>query len=156
MNGTFSEKEIFSVDTTIAVISTPVIDENTGELYFFSSPNLVKVNPATGTSSIVNTYTNVVPHFLQYVPSDGMFYGVNVYSTPYTFIRIDPETGDVASLAQMSYFILGNMGQTFDYCSNLYILYGAAATYWINPLNGEVVKQSNIGLEGTYVNASLP
>ena len=149
----FSETKIFTTDS--GTLHSPVIDENSGYIFFVSWPYLKKIDPASGTASIVTTYTNVLPDQLQYDNKDGMFYGVNIFTRPYTFIRINPKNGDVTTLADLSFFT-DNPSHTFDYCDNLYILYGQTnlSTYWIDPETGKVEK--NVGVSSvwdlTYIN----
>ena len=154
--GVFSEKRIYIADS--GSIHSPVVDENSGYIFFVSWPYLKKVDPATGTASIVTTYSNVLPDQLQYDNNDGMFYGVNIYTQPYTFIRINPKNGAVTTIADLSY-VSGNLDHTFDYCDNLYIVLGYTAgadwnTGWIVPSTGQLIKKTSVtaDLGLTYIN----
>ena len=147
-----SQKLVYTL-TTYAPISAPVINENNGCIYFIWDYNLVKVDPRNGASTVVANYSNtLVPDQLQYNSNDGMFYGVNIYNynpssypfTPANFIRINPNNGDYTSLAAVAWgsYSYAHSPTAFDFCDNLYVVFGQNSTYWLDPSSGKVVQQS--------------
>ena len=157
----FSQKPVFVTSTSTPLYSS-AIDENTGFIYFVYSSvsgqyGLMKVNPTSGTSSMVGSYPlfggGMLPDGLIYNNNDGLFYGFNTYYLVYPsmglpqyvpFISIDPANGNVNTINNTpSYYYNG--GQTgFDFCNNLYIF----GDIFIEPSTGNVAKQLNIQIPG--------
>ena len=158
----FSERLVFdSVHNNSGLyIFSPVIDENTGYIYFFVSSSgvvgdeltLMKVDPVSGHSSFV-AYSGISPFIgLIYNNNDGLFYGLNIYNLtnyPLTmpsagFISINPGTGVITTIVDTisSFNYNNNNGTTFDFCANSYIILDSP-NIWIDPSTGNVVKQLN-------------
>ena len=145
----FSVRQIFVTDTQIKM-SSPVIDESSGLIYFFSKPDLIKLDPTSGTSAIVTTYTDILPDQLQYNKNDGMFYGFDVHTSPYTFIRIDPKSGSLKKISETN----NSVFLTYDICRNVYVMWGSGKYCWVDPSNGSIIKQVHAAFGGTYINST--
>jgi hypothetical protein len=145
IGATVTEKLLYISDT-LYTISSPVIDEKTGYIYFANGPNLIKIDPNSGASTLVATYSNVHLSDLHFNKNDGFFYGVNTFSYPYTFIKVNTENGSVIELSEINYVDSGTYYcHTFDVCNNRYIIGWRGAIYWIDCSNGSVVRRSAPG-----------
>lgn len=125
-------------------ISSPVIDESTGYIYYVMSSSggsaneytLMKVNSAGGSPSFVaNTYTSALGDLI-YNNNDSLFYGVksNINLLNVSFISIDPATGVINTIVDsINNYVFS---ATFDYCNNLYV-YGYDG---LDPATGKLVK----------------
>lgn len=136
------EREFYTIGTLKAVTS-PFINESTGFIYFMYGLELRKVDPATGISATVITYSDVQPAELYYNTLDKMVYGIDKKSTPYNFIKLNPENGVVTKLSQLQLIDTNySIYHTYDPCKNLYIL-SNLKTHFISPQNGQTVKEMN-------------
>ena len=129
-------------------VSSPVIDESTGYIYYVVSSSsssgneytFMKVNSADGSSSFVAYSGASALADLIYNNNDSMFYGVksnmlypNVLRV--SFISINPTTGVINTVVDSinNYVFTA----TFDYCNNLYI-YGYDC---LEPSTGKLVEK---------------
>lgn len=144
-----TEREFYTIDTQKSLTS-PFIDETTGLIYFMYGSQLRKVDPSNGASSIVTTYSDVLPDELYYNNTDKMAYGIDRKSIPFSFIKLDPQNGTVVKLSQLSFLDPIFLGKhTYDPCNNLYVI-SDTNTYFISPQNGKVVKQFTKTAFGDY------
>ena len=114
---------------------------------------MLRIDVAHGTFTVQAISPGVVPDDeLHYNYNDGMLYGVNIYQVyayypnnlPPTLIRINPSNGIVTSLKVVpEWGLTGGPYTAFDNCSNTFIMFGNAYTYWLSPSSGNVVKQSS-------------
>lgn len=92
-NGVFGVKEIYRTQPPDH-IQQPVIDELSGHIYFRDGSYFKRLDPETGTVSIVSNFTDKLPIGLFYNPNDGMIYGIDT-ADRYRLVRIRPSDGSV-------------------------------------------------------------
>jgi len=144
----FTQRLVF--DTSCA-FSSPVINEGTGYIYFFTATNtggntLMKVDPVIGGSSFVTNYHTGFAGLVYNNINYGLFYGLNPgggTNNSTSLISISAVTGGGPSVIVDSVWNY-NSGYidtiAFDYCNNLYIVFGHP-NIWIDPSTGKVVHQ---------------
>ncbi len=135
--GAYTEREIYAADQR-NVISSPVVDDITGWVYFVSGTALKKVEPHSGASAIAADLHGMTVDELQFNGLSNI-YAVNTSKTPYHFIRIDVGTGAISDISELPDFNR-NASHTFDYCRNQYILRLGRDIYWIDLGSGKTVK----------------
>jgi len=143
----FSSRLVGNISNWGSYVSSPVVDESTGYIYFLASNalgqgneySLIKVNIASGSASFVENTGFSPISGLMYNNNDSMIYGVksnmpypDVLST--SLISIDPATGVINTIVDSLNGYL--FSSTFDYCNNLYV-YGNEG---LDPATGKLVK----------------
>jgi len=149
----FSQRLVCKIPNWGSYVSSPVVDESTGYIYFLASNSpgqgseysLIKVNIANGEASFVAYTGNYPISGLVYNTNDSMLYGLNVsnipikaypyYSTIVSYISINPGTGTINTIVDS----IGEYASstTFDYCNNLYV-FGYDG---LEPSTGKLVKK---------------
>jgi hypothetical protein len=145
------------------------VDNTIGDMYFLtglsSSYYVEKYHPGSSTTSIVATLpVGFAPFELSFNKADNMLYSIRRNSTTGDdeFIKINPATGTVTSLANLGPLVNVDIySATLDPCSNRYIIStltpgtpAQAMLYQIN-MSGAIVQHDSTatfyqGLDVTY------
>ncbi|MBX2905931.1 MAG: hypothetical protein KF744_07835 [Taibaiella sp.] len=133
-------------------INSPVIDEASGDIFFQSGKNMVRLDAGGGTIKQSWDYGSVQVKGLQY--ANGSFYGVDKSTSPVWYLKVDPSNGHIDRLRELPYYAPG-IATTFDHCSNQFIIV-TSAVYFLEAATGKKIKEyreSSVPLDApAYVN----
>jgi len=171
-NGIFNVRLIGVYDSCYDTWSADV-DENSGNIYAMCGNTLKKIDPNTGNSFDVATYTNALPEKLFYNDNDKFFYALEGReqfrnSGHYRLLRINPADGILNVQGIIDGMDTFNYYQiVFDHCNNqlIHLRYQNPPStfyrdaYWVN-LNDASIASSlsniwSVSLIG-YINGKFP
>jgi hypothetical protein len=166
-NGVFGICQIGVFDTAYDIWSVAV-DESSGYIFILQGNTLKKINPNTGNTSDVATYSDADPGWLNYNDNDKMFYALDRRGQ-YRLLRINPANGaltvqgTISGVDTTKYY----SQLTFDRCNNQLIILQQekpASTFYLNAywitLKDAKLAKSVLHLWATdhvsYINGPFP
>jgi len=171
-NGIFNVRLIGVYDSSYDTRSA-VVDENSGNIYAMHGNALKKIDPITGNSFDVATYTNALPEKLYYNDNDKFFYALEGREQfknigHFRLLRINPTDGILNVQGIIDGMDTLNHDEiAFDHCNNqlIYLRYQNPPStfrrdaYWINLNDASVASSLPHIWTGTligYVNGKFP
>jgi len=171
-NGIFNVRLIGVYDSSYDTRSA-VVDENSGNIYAMHGNALKKIDPITGNSFDVATYTNALPEKLYYNDNDKFFYALEGREQfknigHFRLLRINPTDGILNVQGIIDGMDTLNHDEiAFDHCNNqlIYLRYQNPPStfrrdaYWVNLNDASIASSlSNIwsGSLIGYVNGNFP
>ncbi len=144
---TFSDRTITPLPSPDGIFSPILLDEHSGDMYFYSRDRFNKYIPSTNKVLPTTLFKNHSHFLLQYSKRDSMFYD---FKYP-EFFKIDHRTEVVTAITNLSPTITnGYTNSTFDACKNQYILQSGGYPsdsninlFWLDVKTGKVMKHLN-------------
>ncbi len=146
----------FSIGAGVPVplsLNTTAVNPKNGIIYVVSNINgyeyrIYQFNPATSELTVLTSGTTSANlNGLYYNVNDDMLYGIDLLSSFWTFIQINPITGKIKSATLQEQHTIGSYSCTLDPCTNTYLVsivdFTMPSTSWLYRLNmyGQIVDK---------------